>query len=68
MSDKKKKQEEIKEKEHKNLDLLFRKYQVEMRKVQEQGDKLSKHQDDDKRREEHLKKRKEQWEEKLKKK
>lgn len=68
MSDKKKKQEEIKEKEHKNLDLLFRKYQVEMRKVQEQGDKLSKLQDDDKRREEHLKKRKEQWEGKLKKK
>lgn len=50
------------------MDLLFRKYQVEMKKIQDQEIKLSKFADDDQRKQEQLKKRKEQWEDKLRKK
>ncbi len=48
--------------------MLFRKYQVEMKKIQDQESKLNKFAEDDERKQEQLKKRKEQWEEKLRKK
>ena len=62
------KQEEMREKGYKGLDLLYRKYQVDMNKIQEQEERMRKMNQDGQKREEHLKKRKEHWEDKLKRK